>query len=127
MVKLGLKLEDPLKQKGLENKSIAAKENIEKRQNEEISNFVNQDKQISAQPDLNSSSIRPPNEIEKINTRDGIANFANTSHDTVDKAKDNCQLRAITLILFFCLISRSWFNFYKLSCAIALHVLLEWL
>jgi hypothetical protein len=113
MVELGLKLEDLFKQKGLENKSVAAKENIEKRQADELNNFVNQDKQNSAKPGLDSYLVRPQHEnktnsfeklVEKektvkqnsaksltknspVETRKEIANFANTSHDTVMKVK----------------------------------------
>jgi len=42
----------------LENKSVAAKENIEKRQVEELNNFVNQDMQNSVKPVLGSPSIQ---------------------------------------------------------------------
>jgi len=87
MVELGFKLEDRLKQKGLENKSVAAKENIEKRQVDELNNCLNQDKQNSAKPVLDSYLVRPQHEIEKTNTRGEISKFANTSHGTVDKVK----------------------------------------
>lgn len=93
MVGLGLKLEELLKKKGKENESNAAKQNIERRQAEELNNFVNQGLQNSANPDLDSrvnQSIAAPikKEIEKINTREGVAKFANTSHDTVNKVKE---------------------------------------
>jgi len=51
----------------------------------EVDNFVNSDKQNSAKPSLDSYLVRPPQEIEKTNTREEISKFANTSHDTVAK------------------------------------------
>jgi len=42
----------------LENKSVAAKENIKKRQIEELNNFVNQDMQNSVKPVLGRPSIQ---------------------------------------------------------------------
>jgi hypothetical protein len=68
MVELGLKLEDRLKQKGLENKSAGAILGNIGRSAKEVDNFVTPDKQISAKPTLDSSK-----ELDKIETRKEIA------------------------------------------------------
>ena len=81
MVGLGLKLEDLLNQKGLENKVTKAHsfENLSKNE-----------------PLLKQNSAKASDNIENnwtkhnfVETRKEIANFANTSHDTVAKVRGN--------------------------------------
>jgi hypothetical protein len=71
MVGLGLKLEDLLKQKGLENKVTNSFEKLV----DEVT--------VLPQNSANASAVNSP-----VDTRNEIANFANTSHDTVDKVKE---------------------------------------
>jgi hypothetical protein len=70
MVGLGLKLEDLLKQKGLENEKLKSFANQVEKEKEGLQNSVNH------------ATINNP-----VNTQKEIANFANTSHDTVTKVK----------------------------------------
>ncbi len=70
MVELGLKLEDRLKLKGLEN------------------NVTNSfDKLVDKEKVPLQNSAKPPATNSQIDTRKEIADFANTSHDTVAKVK----------------------------------------
>jgi hypothetical protein len=71
MVGLGLKLEDLLKQEGLENEKLRSFENQVKKETEGLQNSANH------------KTINNP-----VDTRKEIANFANTSHDTVMKVKE---------------------------------------
>jgi hypothetical protein len=79
---LALKLEERLSKKGLENKSIAAKQNIEKRQYDELANSVNHVLPKLAKPDLDSSP-----KIDKIDTREEISKVSGISHGNIDKVK----------------------------------------
>jgi hypothetical protein len=71
MVGLGLKLEELLKKKGLENKVTNSFEKLDDKEKVHC--------QISDKP----SSIN-----NKVDSKKEIANFANTSHDTVMKVKE---------------------------------------
>jgi hypothetical protein len=71
LVELGLKLEDRLKQKGLDNIKNA----------HSFDKFVEKEK-VSCQ---NSDNLMSKN--RQIDTKKEIADFANTSHDTVMKLK----------------------------------------
>jgi hypothetical protein len=70
MVELGLKLEELLTEKGLENKVTCS--------------FVNE---VGKEKPLPQNSAKAPAINNPIDTRKEIANFANTSHDTVMKVK----------------------------------------
>jgi hypothetical protein len=71
MVGLGLKLEERLKQKGLENN---------------ITNSFEKLVDKEAEPSQNSAKSLTKN--SPVDTREEIASFANTSHDTVSKVKE---------------------------------------
>jgi hypothetical protein len=77
-----------LRELGLKNKSIAARQNIEKRQLEELNNSVNQVYQNSDKPGLQSSPVEEPVyiEFEPVDTLKTIAEETGTSRDTVSKA-----------------------------------------
>lgn len=66
-----MKLEDLLKQKGLENK---------------VTNSF--DKRVEKEKVLLQNSAKPPTTNSQIDSRKEIADFANTSHDTVMKVKE---------------------------------------
>jgi len=70
MVELGLKLEELLKPKGLENERLKSFANQVEREKDGLQNSANH------------MAINNP-----VDTRKEIANFANTSHDTVMKVK----------------------------------------
>jgi hypothetical protein len=79
MTGLGLKLEELLKKKGLENKANKA-HSFEKLSNNDP---------LLLQNSAGATDQEKENPIikDKIDTRKEIANFANTSHDTVMKVK----------------------------------------
>jgi hypothetical protein len=79
MVELGLKLEDFLKQKGLENNVTRAHSFDNLSENERLP------LQNSAKVTDHIRELPPKN--NQVDTRKEIANFANTSHDTVMKVK----------------------------------------
>ena len=72
MVGLGLKLEDLLKQKGLEKKVTNSFEKL-----------------VDEESMLPQNSAKAVSDKNPVDTRKEIANFANTSHDTVDKVAEN--------------------------------------
>jgi hypothetical protein len=74
MVGLGLKLEDLVKQKGLENK--------EKTQFKSFGELVDKEKMVSQKSDEPMAIDNP------VSTKTELANFANTSYDTVSKVKE---------------------------------------
>jgi hypothetical protein len=74
MVGLGLKLEDLLKQKGTENK--------------EKTHFKSFEELVEKEKTVPQISAKPLAMISPTETRKEIANFANTSHDTVMKVKE---------------------------------------
>jgi len=78
MVGLGLKLEDLLKQKGLENKVMNS---FNKLVDKEPLLCQNSDKPLQTKKENLTAK-------DKIDTKKEIANFANTSHDTVAKVKE---------------------------------------
>jgi hypothetical protein len=89
MVELGLKLEDRLRRKGKANISKAVSESNIRRSGKNADFPTLQNSANMESSSDNTSESRN----EKVETRKEIANFATTSHDTVDKVSENTLIK----------------------------------
>ena len=91
MVGLGLKLEGLLKQKGLENKSSGGKVNG--------AEAINRREVLQNSAELSDSKNIDIPIKDQVDARKEIANYANTSHDTVMKDQDDTSSLTIIVTL----------------------------